>query len=120
MMNEMRARVSGKQASAGPTVLEPPAKVAKPARKPKSDTKTKLPPQYKVLLHNDDVNHFDYVILRIVQLTPLSIEEAVQRTVEAHRTGVALLLITNLERAELYVEQFTSCGLTVTIEPAEA
>ena len=34
-------------------------------------------------------------------------------------TGVALLLTTHKERAELYQEQFQSKGLTVTIEPAE-
>jgi len=38
---------------------------------------------------------------------------------EADKTGVALLLTTHKERAELYQEQFTSKGLTVTIEPAE-
>ena len=38
---------------------------------------------------------------------------------EAHETGIALLLVTHKERAELYQEQFQSKGLTVTIEPAE-
>ena len=33
--------------------------------------------------------------------------------------GVALLLVTHKERAELYADQFQSKGLTVTIEPAE-
>jgi ATP-dependent Clp protease adapter protein ClpS len=40
-------------------------------------------------------------------------------TREAHNTGVALLLVTHKERAELYVDQFKSKSLTVTIEPAE-
>ena len=43
--------------------------------------------------------------------------EAAQRALEAHETGVSLLLVTHQERAELYQEQFASCGLTVTIEP---
>jgi ATP-dependent Clp protease adaptor protein ClpS len=34
-------------------------------------------------------------------------------------SGVALVLVTHKERAELYVEQFASKRLTVTIEPAE-
>jgi ATP-dependent Clp protease adapter protein ClpS len=38
---------------------------------------------------------------------------------EAHTTGVALVLTTHRERAELYQEQFKSRRLTVTIEPAE-
>jgi ATP-dependent Clp protease adaptor protein ClpS len=76
----------------------------------------KLPP-YRVILHNDDVNTFEHVILTILKLTPLEQSEAVQRTLEAHETGAALLLITHQERAELYCEQFASANLTVTCEP---
>ena len=72
-----------------------------------------------MLLHNDDKNDFDFVIDTIVALTPLNEQDASQRTKEAHQTGVALLLTTHKERAELYREQFQSKGLTVTIEPAE-
>ena len=60
-----------------------------------------------------------FVVETIVQLTPLNEQEAVGRMKEADKTGVALLLTTHKERAELYQEQFTSKGLTVTIEPAE-
>jgi ATP-dependent Clp protease adaptor protein ClpS len=87
---------------------------AKPQNKPPQP----LPP-WKVLLHNDDVNAVDFVIVTIVSLTPLSEQDAVLRTKEADKTGVSLLLTTHRERAELYQEQFQSKGLTVTIEPAE-
>ena len=80
-------------------------------RKPKQ-----LPP-YKVLLHNDAVNDFGHVIKSILRLTTLGQEDAITRTLEAHETGVALLLVTHRERAELYVDQFASLSLTVTIEP---
>jgi ATP-dependent Clp protease adaptor protein ClpS len=86
-------------------------KPAEPARKPRQ-----LPP-YRVLLHNDDVNTFEHVISSIVQLTTISTKEAVIRAIEAHETGVALLLVTHRERAELYVEQFASLSIIVTIEP---
>jgi ATP-dependent Clp protease adapter protein ClpS len=36
---------------------------------------------------------------------------------EAHKTGLARVLTTHHERAELYVEQFKSLGLTATCEP---
>jgi ATP-dependent Clp protease adaptor protein ClpS len=72
-----------------------------------------------VLLHNDDVNSFQYVLATIVELTPLKPEDAFRRMMEAHETGVSLLLTTHKERAELYRDQFQSKGLTVTIEPAE-
>lgn len=86
-------------------------------------TPQKSPPQllppWKVLLHNDDKNDIEYVIVTIMTITPLKQDLAVQRTVEAHEKGVALLLTTHKERAELYQEQFQSKGLVVTIEPAE-
>jgi len=70
-----------------------------------------------VLLHNDDVNDFEHVITAVLKLTTLGLKDAVMRTLEAHEQGLALLLVTHRERAELYVEQFASLSLTVTIEP---
>ncbi len=95
------------------TVAAPVKKPQPPKRKPK-----KLPP-FKVLLHNDDVNTVDHVIKSIVRLTTLDSQQAVLRTLEAHETGVALLLTTHKERAELYCEQFASLSVTVTMELAE-
>lgn len=92
----------------------------KEATKPSPVRKPPQPlPMWKVLLHNDDVNDREYVIGTLVELTPLDKQEAKQRTLEADKTGVALVLVTHKERAELYQEQFTSKRLTVTIEPAE-
>ncbi len=85
---------------------------------PKKNPSKPLPP-WKVLLHNDDDNDMAYVVESIVSLTPLREKDAVLRTIEAHESGVALLLVTHRERAELYAEQFESKGLTVTVEPAE-
>lgn len=76
----------------------------------------RLPP-YKLVLHNDDVNSFEHVVITILQLTPLSEQEAIERTIEAHNEGLAVLLVTTKERAELYVEQFQSASLTATCEP---
>lgn len=81
------------------------------------DQRVQQLPPYKVILHNDDQNTFDYVITTIIRLTPLDLEEAVLRTEEAHVSGHSVLLVTHRERAELYVDQFTSCRLTVTAEP---
>ncbi len=94
----------------------------KPKRAKKQKPKTKPPqhlPPWKVLLHNDPHNTFDHVISTIIELTPLNEQEAEVRTKEADETGVALLLTTHKERAELYKEQFESKSLTVTIEAAE-
>jgi ATP-dependent Clp protease adaptor protein ClpS len=99
------------------------AVAVKPKRARKTKPKQKPPqplPPWKVLLHNDDKNEMMFVVFTVVELTPLNEDSARQRTMEAHETGVALLLVTHKERAELYKEQFASKGLTVTIEPAEA
>lgn len=85
----------------------------KPAASPKVD---RLPP-YRVLLHNDDVNEMTDVVDAICDLTPLDLHRAAKVMLEAHTRGVALLLTTHRERAELYVDQFACKKLTVTIEP---
>ncbi len=76
-------------------------------------------PQYKVLLHNDEVNDVEHVVLSILKVTTLSLADAKEKMWEAHCTGVSLLLVTHRERAELYIDQFRTYGLTVTIEPAD-
>ena len=79
--------------------------------------KRRLLPQWKVLLHNDDVNDMGYVVAAIQELTTLKRQEAILRMLEAHKKGLALLLTTHREHAELLAEQFTSKRLVVTIEP---
>lgn len=90
----------------------------RPAPAPSKPTPQNLPP-YRVLLHNDDVNDALFVVFALLELTPIGKERAVEVMLEADTTGVALVLVTHRERAELYQEQFQSKGLTVTIEPAE-
>lgn len=86
-------------------------------RKSPQTPPSRLLPPWKVILHNDDVNEFDKVIQVVRQLTPLNKEEAMARVNEANDSGVALLLVTHQERAELYVEQFATYSLSVTAEP---
>ena len=112
--NEIQGAESTGAGGAGAVATAPVKKPVVPKRRPKQ-----LPP-YKVLLHNDEVNTFESVIGAILKLTTLQPREAVLRTLEAHETGVALLLVTHKERAELYQDQFTSLKITVTIEPDRA
>lgn len=74
-------------------------------------------PPWNVLLHNDDVNEMGFVVETIVELTTLTPQTALVRMLEAHRKGLALLLSTHREYAELLQEQFASKGMQVTIEP---
>lgn len=102
-------------AAGGATVQEPQS--AAGVKTAPQRGKPRLLPPYKVLLHNDDANSIEHVVISILKLTDLSLAEAEARTMEAHLAGVALLLVTHRERAELYEEQFRTFNLIVTIEP---
>jgi ATP-dependent Clp protease adaptor protein ClpS len=107
-----------KDQGGGTAVIDKPKTQAKPKSTDKPKGPQQLPP-WKVLLHNDDLNSRDYVVDTIVELTTLNEQDATLRMDEADKTGVALLLTTHKERAELYRDQFRSKKLIVTIEPAE-
>jgi ATP-dependent Clp protease adaptor protein ClpS len=96
----------------------PPKAETRSGTKTWTEQQTRLLPQYKVLLHNDEVNEASYVVRSLIEITHLAKIEAQKRTIEAHHLGIALVLVTHKERAELYVEQLLSRGLTVTMEPA--
>lgn len=85
--------------------------------------RSRLAPQWKVLLLNDDVTTFEFVIGLLIGLFKKPHGEAVRLTREVHETGSAVVEITSLERAELYVEQVRSLArprgfpLTAVLEP---
>lgn len=85
--------------------------------------KERVAPRWKVILHNDDVTTFAFVIELLIRLFGKSHGEALQLTQEVHDTGSAIVTVTSFERAELYVEQVRSLArprnfpLTATIEP---
>jgi ATP-dependent Clp protease adaptor protein ClpS len=75
-------------------------------------------PRYKVLLHNDPVNTMEYVVSTLRQVVPqLSEQDAMAVMMEAHNTGVGLVIVCDLEPAEFYCETLKAKGLTSTIEP---
>lgn len=85
---------------------------------PQNQTCSRPLPRFKVILLNNVASDMMFVVRTIMELTRLCRAEATHKMWEAHHSGRSLLLITFKERAELYVEQFASKGLTVTIEPA--
>lgn len=88
------------------------------------ESRTRLAPQWKVILHNDDVTTFEFVIELLRTLFHKNALEAVKLTSEVHETGSALITVTTFERAELYVEQVRSLArprgfpLKASMEPA--
>ena len=74
-------------------------------------------PKYKVLLHNDPVNSMEYVANSLREVLPqLSEQDAISIMLEAHNTGVGLVIVCDLEPAEFYAESLRSKGLTTSIE----
>ena len=79
--------------------------------------RTRQLPRYKVVLHRDPSSDLMSVVRSVMELMRFPRAEATYKMWEAYHCGRSVLLITYRERAELYVEQFASKGLSVTIEP---
>tara|TARA_A100001388_G_scaffold276675_1_gene265041 strand:+ start:1249 stop:1566 length:318 start_codon:yes stop_codon:yes gene_type:complete len=74
-------------------------------------------PKYKVLLHNDPVNSMEYVTISLREVVPqLSEQDAISIMLEAHNTGIGLVIICDLEPAEFYSESLKSKGISSSIE----
>jgi ATP-dependent Clp protease adaptor protein ClpS len=74
-------------------------------------------PVYKVILQKSHIDDLMFVVRSVMELTRFPRAEATHKMWEAYHCGRSVLLRTYLERAELYVEQFASKGLIVSIEP---
>jgi ATP-dependent Clp protease adaptor protein ClpS len=85
-----------------------------------TSTVRKPAPRYRVLLHNDDFNAMGFVVQVLLQTVPsLTQPQAVNIMMEAHNSGIALVITCALEHAEFYCETLKNHGLTSTIEPDE-
>jgi len=77
-------------------------------------------PRYRVLLHNDDYNGMDYVVMALIQTVPsLSQPQAIDIMMSAHHDGTALVITVAMEPAEFYSEMLKSHGLSSSIEPED-
>lgn len=91
--------------------------------------RTHRQPPYAVVLHNDDVNTFDFVIGVLMKVFRYPLVRAFRLTMRAHRQGRSIVWSGALEVAELKADQIKSCGadparqaqgarpLRVTVEP---
>lgn len=86
----------------------------------KPSTVRRLAPRYRVLLHNDDFNPMEYVVRVLLEtVSSLTQPQAINIMMEAHHSGVALVITCAQEHAEFYSETLNNHGLTSTIEPDE-
>ena len=107
------------RAPAAPVAPEAPLAPAAPKTTPDSDqeTRNRILPPYKVILHNDEHNGMDHVIQSLRKSLPgMTLGKAVAIMWEAHTAGKALVIACPLELAELYQQRLLSFGLTATIE----
>lgn len=75
-------------------------------------------PQYRVVLHGDAMQDLMLIVAAVMELMHFYRDEAMLKMWRAHHFGTSCLLVTYRERGELFVEQFASRGLRVTLEPA--
>lgn len=89
------------------------------------EQETAKEPPYKVLIHNDDITPYDFVIVilvRIFELTPVIAEHI---TYLAHTYGIALVAVLPKSEAERrvgkahFAARLEGFPLTFTLEPEE-
>ena len=100
-------------------------------KRPVRRNKPQLIPRYALILHNDNINGFDFVIGVLKQVLGYTQPKALWLTLKAHTTGAATIFTGSLEVAELRAEQIIACGpdprkvldgaqpLRVSIEPLD-
>jgi ATP-dependent Clp protease adapter protein ClpS len=73
---------------------------------------------WHVVLHNDAVNSFEYVIQTLIVVTRLEPMTAMSRTLEAHTKGMTIVATCLKEHAEFKRDQLQSKRLVATIVEA--
>jgi ATP-dependent Clp protease adaptor protein ClpS len=73
-------------------------------------------PRYRVILHRTE-RDLPSVVRTLRRLAHFADAEATFRMWDAYQNGRTLVLVTHLERAELFVEQFGAAGLPASVEP---
>ena len=87
-------------------------------------SKTRKPPQYKVLLHNDDYTTMELVVEILVRIFNKTETEATHIMLTVHHRGIGTAGVYSRDVAETKVVESTevarSCGapLKITMEPA--
>jgi ATP-dependent Clp protease adaptor protein ClpS len=91
--------------TAEPTIA--PVEAAPEARE---ETRTKRQPPYAVVLHNDDLNGFPFVIGVLRKVFHYGFPKAYWLTLKVHFRGRGVIWSGTLEVAELKAEQVRACG----------
>jgi ATP-dependent Clp protease adaptor protein ClpS len=92
-------------------------------------TRTRRQPPYAVVLHNDDSNTMEFVVMVLRKVFGYTVEKCVELMLEAHNKGRVAVWVGAMEVAELKADQIRSFGadpyvkkgghpLGVSVEPA--
>jgi ATP-dependent Clp protease adaptor protein ClpS len=73
--------------------------------KPRDETRSRRVPPYHVILENDEVHTFEFVVDVLRKALGYATEHALQLTMQAHQTGRAVVWTGPKEVAELKAEQ---------------
>jgi ATP-dependent Clp protease adaptor protein ClpS len=98
-------------------------RVATPDIETVTDQKTELEPPWRVIIHNDDVTPYDFVVRLLMSIFKLSTELADHIALTAHVTGRALVVTRPKREAETMVAKahfaarMQDYPLTFTLEP---
>lgn len=84
--------------------------------KAQKKVKVKNMPQFKVLLHNDDIHSVADAVKAIQRIMHFDVEQSTELAQEAQSKEVCLLCVTHKEKAELIQDQFQTLTFKVTIE----
>jgi ATP-dependent Clp protease adaptor protein ClpS len=91
----------------------------------KDRTKTKKPPMYRVLLHNDDYTTKEFVVMILQSIFRHSESEAIRIMTHVHNNGVGVAGVFTYEVAETKISRTLSLAkayeypLQCSMEPAE-
>lgn len=86
--------------------------------RPVADTKTaeRVEDMYQVVLHNDDHNTMEHVVLCLMRVFGHAEQLAVKVMLEAHEKGKAIAEVEAETPAKLHRDQLQSFSLSVTVE----
>src|SRR5580698_6442514 len=98
------------QNSEGTVVLEPPAPELKERTTEREKTRPKKQPPYAVIVENDDLHTFEYVIEVLQKVFGYDVQKALLLTSQVHNAGQALVWSGALELAELKRDQIKGFG----------
>lgn len=70
----------------------------------------------KLILYNDNVNLFDYVVEKLIEICGHTPEQAEQCTLIAHYKGLCVIKTGDLEEMQILKQQLISRGLRADIE----